>query len=58
MDSLEELENQLKELKHKEFMLNMCDHWDNSDFRYSQELNSKIIEVKKKIEELKGNGKN
>ena len=58
MDNLEELENQLEKLKHDEFMLNMCDHWDNSDFRYSQELNRKIIEVKKKIEELKGNGKN
>lgn len=53
MDNLEELENQLKELKHKEFMLNMCDHWDNSDFRYSQELNRKIIDIKKRIEKLK-----
>ena len=55
---MEELEKQLQELKDKEFMLNMADHWEDSDYRYSRELHQKIIEIEKKIKELKDNGKN
>lgn len=54
---MEELEEELKDLESKQFMLNMCDHWEDSDYRYSRELHQKIIETKKKIEELKENGK-
>lgn len=36
----------LEELENKYFMLQMCDHWDSSDFRYAQELRKKINELK------------
>ena len=57
MSKLEELEKQLEELEHKEFMVQMIDHWSTEDFRYDRELHEQIMKVKKEIEEVKKNGK-
>lgn len=53
--TLEQLEKELEELKNREFMLNMCDHWDSSDYRLSWELNDKIKVKKEEIEKCKLN---
>lgn len=45
------MEESLEELERKYFMLQMADHWDNSDFEYERELRRKI---KEKKEECKG----
>ena len=57
MSKLEELEEKLKELKHREFMVQMIDHWSAEDYRYDRELHEEIMKVKKEIEEVKNNGK-
>ena len=56
MSRLEELEKELEELEHKEFMVQMIDHWSVEDYRYDRELHEKIMKVKKEMEEIK-NGK-
>lgn len=56
MSKLEELEEKLKELEHKEFMVQMIDYWSAEDYRYDRELHEKIMKVKKEIEEVKKNG--
>lgn len=55
--SISELKKKLEELKHKEFMLQMIDHWSAEDYRYDRELHEEIMKVKKEIEEVKNNGK-
>lgn len=57
MSKLSELKKKLEELKHKEFMLQMIDHWSAEDYRYDNELHEEIMKVKKEIEEVKNNGK-
>ena len=57
MSKLEELKKELEDLEHKEFMLQMIDHWTQEDYRYDNELHQKIMKVKKEIEEVKNNGK-
>lgn len=54
--SIEELKKELEELEHKEFMVQMIDHWSAEDYRYDRELHEKIMKVKKEIEEVKKNG--
>lgn len=45
--TLEKLEHDcLEELEHAYFMLQMCDHWDSSDYKYAAELREKIKELK------------
>lgn len=56
MSRLEELEKELEDLEHKDFMLKMVDHWSSEDYRYSDELWEQIKKVKKEIEVIK-NGK-
>ena len=55
--SISELKKKLEELKHKEFMLQMIDHWSAEDYRDDRELHEEIMKVKKEIEEVKNNGK-
>lgn len=50
MKTIEELKKELKELKEKEFMLQMCDHWSSDDYKYDRELNEKIRKLEKEIE--------
>ena len=47
---LEQLKKELDELEEKEFMLQMCDHWDSSDYRYDDELCEQIRNKKKEIQ--------
>ena len=56
MSRLEELEKELEELEHKEFMVQMINHWSAEDYRYDDELHEKIMKVKKEMEEIR-NGK-
>jgi len=37
---------QIEELERRYFELQMCDHWDSSDYRYAEELRNKIKELK------------
>lgn len=50
---MEELEEKIRALRDKQFMLNMKDRWDNSDYRYSNELHQQIMELENKLKELK-----
>lgn len=36
----------LEQLEKKYFMLQMCDHWDSSDYKYAEELRQKIKELR------------
>ena len=49
----EELEKELEELEHKEFMVQMIDHWSSEDYRYHDELCDKIRKLKQQIKEVK-----
>lgn len=49
MSKLAELKKELEELEHKEFMVQMIDHWSAEDYRYDRELHEKIIKVKADI---------
>lgn len=40
---------QIEELEKSYFDLQMCDHWDSSDYRYAEELRTKIKELKGEI---------
>lgn len=40
---------ELEDLENKYFMLQMCDHWSSDDYRYSDELYSKIMKLKSEI---------
>lgn len=46
---MKELKQQLEKLENKMFMLQMIDHWSADDYRYSNELQKQIKEVKEKI---------
>ena len=48
---MENKEKEIEKLEYKLFILQMKDRWDPSDFRYEDELN-------RKIKELKENGDN
>lgn len=43
-------EQELINLENRLFMLNMVDKWDASDFKLSDQLHSRIIELRKEIE--------
>ena len=49
---LNEFNKELSGYEEDEFMLKMADHWDNEDFRYSNELNRKKMAIKKKIKNM------
>ncbi len=40
------LEKSLDELENAYFMLQMCDRWDSSDYRYAEELREQIKKMK------------
>ena len=49
---LNEFNKELSGYEEDEFMLKMADHWDNEDFRYSNELHRKKMAIKKKIKNM------
>ena len=53
MSRLKELEEQLKNLKSEEFMLQMCDHWSSEDYRYHDKLCEKIKNIEEEIKNEK-----
>ena len=52
MSKLDELNKELCEYEDRYFMLQMCDHWSSEDYRYSDELRSKINSIKDEIKKL------
>ena len=50
---MEKLKQELEELKEKQFLLQMCDHWSSEDYRYSNELHQKIREIEEKLKGAK-----
>lgn len=40
---------EIEELEKRYFDLQMCDHWDSSDYKYAAELREKIKELKGEI---------
>ena len=52
MSKLDELSEKLYKYEYKYFILQMCDHWDSNDYRYADELRSKIKSIKSKIKKL------
>ena len=51
---MEKLIQKLKDLKHKEFMVQMIDHWSAEDYKYDRELCEQIMETKKELKEKYG----
>ena len=49
---LRQYNKKLAEYEEDMFMLKMADHWDNDDFRHSDELHSKIMKLNKKIDRV------
>lgn len=45
-----ELVKKLEDLEHREFMVQMIDHWTQEDYRYDNELHQEIMKTKKEIE--------
>lgn len=52
MNDLEEKKKELESLKYKYFMLQMCDHWDSSDYKYSNELHQRIMKLENELGEV------
>lgn len=45
---------ELNDLKDRMFMLKMEDHWDSSDYRYSDELHSQITAIRNELKNKYG----
>lgn len=54
-EKIQELNKKLKEINSKLFMLKMCDHWDDSDYRFANELSAKAKNIKEEISKLEKN---
>ena len=48
---MEQLIEELNKLNEKEFMTQMADHLDSSDYRYLNELHQRKIAIKKELKE-------
>ena len=48
---MEQLIEELNKLNEKEFMIQMADHLDSSDYRYLNELHQRKIAIKKELKE-------
>ena len=46
---MDELLEKLKDLQHREFMVQMIDHWTQEDYRYDNELHQEIMKTKKGV---------
>lgn len=51
---LEELKKELADVKDRIFRLNLVDHWDFEDSRYSSQLGNRLGEITREIKELEG----
>ena len=48
---MEKLIEELNKLNEKEFMIQMADHLDSSDYRYLNELHQRKMAIKKELKE-------
>lgn len=48
---MEQLIEELSKLNEKEFMIQMADHLDSSDYRYLNELHQRKMAIKKELKE-------
>lgn len=48
---MEQLIEELNRLNEKEFMIQMADHLDSSDYRYLNELHQRKMAIKKELKE-------
>ena len=48
---MEQLIEELNKLNEKEFMIQMADHLDSSDYRYLNELHQRKMVIKKELKE-------
>lgn len=48
---MEQLIEELNKLNKKEFMIQMADHLDSSDYRYLNELHQRKMAIKKELKE-------
>lgn len=53
-EEIDTLLAELKELQHKEFMVQMIDHWTQEDYKYDRELWDKIKDIKQTLKERYG----
>lgn len=54
MKKLSDLKERLCKLEREEFMLQMIDHWSESDYDLDRKLTKEIREVKSEIQKLEG----
>lgn len=54
MKKLSDLKERLEKLESEEFMLQMIDHWSESDYDLDRKLTKEIREVKSEIQKLEG----
>lgn len=48
---MEELIKELDDINEREFMIQMADHLDSSDYRYLDELHQRRMTIKKELKE-------
>ena len=48
---MEELIKELDDINEREFMVQMADHLDSSDYRYLDELHQRRMTIKKELKE-------
>lgn len=51
---MEELLSKLEDLEHREFLVQMIDHWSADDYRADRELHQEIMKTKKELKEKYG----
>ena len=52
MKSIEEIDAKIEELRQRQFMLNMKDHWDSFDYDADRELTNRIKELERQKTEI------
>lgn len=48
---MDELLKELDDIENREFMVQMADHLDSSDYRYLDELHNRKMTIKKELKE-------
>lgn len=49
--STEDLQKRLKEIKHDQFMLEMCDRWSREDYDLSHQYHKEIMAIEAELKE-------
>lgn len=48
---MDELINEYEDIQQRQFMLNMCDHWDSNDYKTSNEYHARLRAIEKELKE-------